>query len=35
MPAVATAAEAAELVKTQEHNELIDLEELPLEPVPA
>ena len=31
MPAVATAAEAAELVKTQEHNELIDLEELPLE----
>jgi MHS family proline/betaine transporter-like MFS transporter len=35
MPAVATAAEAVELVKTQEHNELIDLEELPLEPVPA
>jgi MHS family proline/betaine transporter-like MFS transporter len=31
MPAVETAAEAIELVETQDENELIDLEELPLE----
>jgi len=35
MPAVETPAEAMELVETQEENELIDLDELPLETVPA
>ncbi|WP_022880597.1 MFS transporter [Gryllotalpicola ginsengisoli] len=35
MPAVETAAEAVELVETQDENELLDLDELPLEPVGA
>jgi MHS family proline/betaine transporter-like MFS transporter len=35
MPAVETPAEALELVETQDDNELLDLDELPLEPVAA
>jgi MHS family proline/betaine transporter-like MFS transporter len=35
MPSVETAAEAVELVETQEENELIDFDELPLEPLSA
>ncbi|GAA4173688.1 MFS transporter [Gryllotalpicola koreensis] len=35
MPAVETPAEAIELVETQDENELLDLEELPLEPIAA